>query len=254
MTTALATDAQITAAQGGDNDAMWEIVTAFEPLIRQIIKDVAGGADREAVEDLLQEARAVLVQHVRDYRAGSSSAALHTYAYPALRRAVATEHLRSTTTLTVEPDMALAVRRALHEAGDDVRAAAELAATRESRHRRVTRETFHAAVEALAPVETLDTPVDAEFDPGATLADIIPDTSADFTDRAERTRLARFLLEEIPVRQSYALRAYYGIGMMTASDEEVALAIGATRPRVRGLRHAGIASARAVAVRHSITA
>jgi RNA polymerase primary sigma factor len=55
---------QITAAQAGDSTAMWEIVEAFDGMFRGMIRSVAPTASREDAEDLLQEARAVLIQHV----------------------------------------------------------------------------------------------------------------------------------------------------------------------------------------------
>lgn len=68
------TDEQIREAQAGDGDAMWAIVSAFDPMLSSVIKSVAPGANAEDREDLLQEARAVLIQHIRDYDSSTSSA------------------------------------------------------------------------------------------------------------------------------------------------------------------------------------
>lgn len=261
MTTAAAvTDEQIHAAQAGDQEAMWQIVSAYDPMLKSVVRSVAPAAGQDAAEDLLQEARVVLIQHIKDYATSSSSAQLHSYAYRAVRRAVAEEWLRSTTSLSVEPSAALAVKRALWTTEGDVEGAWMIVSTDPDPKRRMSREGFVSVCEALAEALCLDSPmggnhVDGPSSSGAaqTLAETIPDTLSDFTDSTERRELARWLLTQIPQRQAFALRAYYGIGMTAQTDAEVAddLQVRLTK-NVRLLRHRGIASAQQVARGHHV--
>ncbi|MET9480986.1 sigma-70 family RNA polymerase sigma factor [Streptomyces sp. NPDC006638] len=256
MSRAKVTDEQISAAQGGDSDAMWAIVSAYEHLMMSVVRSVAPAANAEDVEDLLQEARAVLIQRVRDYRSSASSAELHTFAYPAIRLAVTEAWVRSSTGLTVDPTTVLRVKRALWESDGDRNAAWTMVSTCENPRHRMDRLTFMGAVESLAGVLGLDSP--GRGDGGGTgewtLKDEIADTSADFVDVSERRSLARYLLSEIAPRQSLALRAYYGIGMTQATDAEIGDDMGIKVTAVRKLRSNGILSARAVAASQALAA
>ncbi|MFF1417579.1 sigma-70 family RNA polymerase sigma factor [Streptomyces sp. NPDC058280] len=251
------TDELITAAQAGDGDAMWSIVSAYDGVIKHLIRSVAPTAGKEDAEDLLQEARAVLIQHVRDYDTTSSSAQLSTYAHQALRRSIAKAWVESTTSLTVDSSAALAVKRALWQTEGDIEGAWMIVGSHEDPRRRMSRESFIATVEALADVTSLDVP--ANIDRNArnradTLADTIPDPASDFTDPAERRDLARYLLREIPQRQSLALRGFYGIGMTQTPDNEVAADMGIKTSALRKLRSNGLTSARKVAHSHDLAA
>ncbi|MGI5404180.1 sigma-70 family RNA polymerase sigma factor [Streptomyces sp. CA-135486] len=254
MTRTQVTDETIQAAQAGDSDAMWQIVSAYEGVIRHAVRTVAPGACQDDAEDLLQEARAVLIQHVRDYNTSSSSASLSTFAHHAVRRAIAEAWVKSTTGLTVEPSSALRVKRALWDTEGDIEGAWMIVSSDVEPRRRMSRELFLATVEALADVESLEAPLRHDDDVTATLADTIPDASSDFTDPTERRDLARYLLREIPQRQSYALRAFYGIAMTQATDQEVAADLEIKLAALRKLRSNGIKSARAVAASHSLAA
>lgn len=262
MTTAAAavSDTTITAAQNGDQDAMWAILTAYEPMMKNVVRTVAPAANQEDAEDLIQEARMVLIQRVRDYSTEASSAQLHTYAYPAVRRAVAEEWLRSTTTLSIDPSAALTVKRALWSAEGDVETAWLIVSASEDSRRRMSREAFVSVCEALLEADSLEKPVASHGGGGGvgavavTLGDTLPDASSDFTDATERRDLARWLLTQIPPRQAFALRAFYGLGMQVMTDEEAAddLAIRQAK-NVRVLRTRGIANAQSVAAGNHIT-
>ncbi|GAA3018754.1 sigma-70 family RNA polymerase sigma factor [Streptomyces fulvorobeus] len=258
MTTpASVTAEQIQAAQDGDADAMWQIVSAYEPILKSVIRSVAPAANQEDAEDLLQEARVVLIQHIREYRTEASSAQLHSFAFRAVRRAVAEEWLRSTTSLSVDPSAALTVKRVLwEEEGDVDRAFTTVSADADPR-RRMSREAFVSVCEALASPIRLDTPQEnvrgaVPEDGNMTMADRIPDTLSSFTDSTERRDLARYLLNEIPQRRAYALKAYYGINMQALTDAEVSTDMQVTAKAVRDLRSKGLESAREVAVRDSL--
>ncbi|MFF4478731.1 sigma-70 family RNA polymerase sigma factor [Streptomyces sp. NPDC001520] len=250
--TATVTDELILAAQAGDSDAMWQIVSAHDSLIHGIVRAVAPGAKREAAEDLIQEGRAVLVQRIREYDSTSSAAKLHSYAYPTIRRAVAEAWVRMATGLTIDAGTALRVKRALVDY-DGNREAAYLAM-----HARfgTSREVFMATVDALGGVEWLDAPVgrDDGDSQALTLADTIADPTADVTDPTERRELARWLLNQIATRQSYALRSFYGIEMERTPDADVAAHLRTTPAAVRRLRTNGVRSAQSVAQRHSLAA
>ncbi|MEV4972008.1 helix-turn-helix domain-containing protein [Streptomyces scopuliridis] len=254
------TDETIHAAQAGDSDAMWSIVSAYEPTIRSLISSVAPSASRESGEDLLQEGRAALIQHVRDYDTVSSAAQLSTYAHQGVRRAIAAAWVESTTTLSVDASTALTVRRALWQTEGDIEGAWMIVGSNENPRRRMSREAFIATVEALGDVESLDMPADGRKNgsgrDGAaiTLGDTIPDAASDFTDPTERRELARFLMQEIPQRQSLALRAFYGVGMSRTPDNEVAADMGLRMSALRQLRSKGVKSARKVADQHDIAA
>ncbi|MFC8583177.1 hypothetical protein ACFUGD_01165 [Streptomyces sp. NPDC057217] len=243
----------IANAQGGDSDAMWTIVSAFEGLLLSAVRSMAPKATDDDRDDLLQEARAALIQYVRAYKTGSSSAALHTFAHHGVRRAVAEEWARMSTGLTMDPTTVIRVKRALWQADGDVdRAWALLSAATDPRDR-MSRERFVAAVEALGDVMSLEAPA-AGGDQDTNLADTIPDPTADFTDSTVRRDLARFLLREIPKRQSLALRAFHGIGMTRMTDADTALDMQVTPVSVRTFRTKGIASCRSVAAAHGIAA
>ncbi|MFJ3084429.1 RNA polymerase sigma factor [Streptomyces halstedii] len=250
------TDEQIHAAQAGDEDAMWQIVSAYEPMVRGIVRSVAPAATADEAEDMLQEARIVLIQHVREYSTDASSAQLHSYAYRALRRAVADEWLRSTTTLSVGSSgwAAYTVKRALYQADGDANTAWSIVSGDADPRRRMSREAFVGVCEALMEVLPLDAPIGRSAEGGAqSLADTIPDSAADVTDVTERRRLARHLLGEIPQRQAFALRAFYGIGMEVMTDAQAADDLGVKPAVVRPLRTRGAAAVRRVAHRDGLS-
>jgi RNA polymerase primary sigma factor len=244
------TDQQIIAAQGGDELAMWDIISAYEPMLRSVIRSAAPAAQGDDVEDLLQEARIVLLQHVRDYTTGADAASLSSFAYRAVRRAVAEEWVRMSNAFSVDPTKVIRVRHALWEAGGNVEDAWTSVSTDPDTKRRMSREAFVSACEALAQPDSLEAPL-TDDNHGATLGDTIPDASSDFTDAAERRDLAHYLLRTIPQRQSYALRAFHGIGMTKRPDEDVSDDLHISRRKqceaLRGLRQQGVKSARNVA-------
>lgn len=244
------TDEQISAAQAGDNDAMWTIVAAFEPQLLSIVRSAAPSASAEDVEDLLQEARIVLIQHIRDYNTSSSSAALNTFVYRAARRAVTEAHISMTTSLTVDASTVVEVRRALAEADGDVTRAWKIVEASTQGKRLISRERFTATVEALASAVSFDAPVsDGDDAPGMTIGDTLADRTPDSVD-VDRRDYARWLMTQIPPRQAYALRAYFGVQMTPSPDGQVADEMGLRPAAVRRLRSAGSESARRVATIH----
>lgn len=251
MTATLVTDELIRAAQGGDTGAMWEIVEAHESVLTGIVRSVAPTAEREAAEDLMQEARVALIQHIRSYETGSSAAQLHTYAYRACRRAVAEEWVRMTVGLTIDATAVIRVRQALAAVEGDIEGAWMIVATADG-HRRMTRESFTAVLDAIRGPESLDAAVGDED--GVTLADTIPDPEADFASVADRRNLAHWLLTQIRPTHAYALRAFYGIGMERIPDEEVCAEMGIQRRAVSTLRSRGVNRARQVAASFDVAA
>ncbi|WP_326812139.1 sigma factor [Streptomyces scopuliridis] len=255
------TDEMIHAAQAGDSDAMWSIVSAYEPTIKGLIASIAPSASRESAEDLLQEGRAALIQHVRDYNTGSSAAQLSTYAHQGVRRAIASAWVESTTSLSVDSSTALTVKRALWQTEGDIEGAWMIVGSNEDPRRRMSREAFIATVEAIADTVSLDGPATTGRWSGEgvrgdseVLVDTIPDPASDFTDPTERRELARFLMREIPQRQSLALRAFYGVGMSKTPDSEMAADMEIRLSALRKLRSNGVTSARKVAGQHDIAA
>jgi RNA polymerase primary sigma factor len=260
MSRVTVTDEQIHAAQAGDGDAMWEIVQEFDGMFTGMIRSVASTATKDHAEDLLQEARAVLIQHVRDYDTEASSASLTSYVFQAARRRIQEEHIKATTHLTVDPTAVLRVRRALWHADGNADKAWESLSTCSSAAGRMERERFMAVVEALAGTMSLDMPVDdranGSGNDGAvmTLADVIADPSSEISDPAERRDLARWLMTQIAQRQAFALRAFFGIGMSQQDDAQTCADLGVKPARLRVLRHDGVNSARRVASIHGIAA
>lgn len=251
---ATVSDALITAAQAGDNDAMWSIVSLCDPLLNGIVRQVAPASKGEDAEDLLQEARAALIQRIRSYDSTSSSAALQTYVYAFVRRAVAESWVRMSTGLSVEPTLLLWVRKALAD-WDGNREAAFLAV---NAHHTVERSTFMAAVEAMGAMESWDASVggsrSSTMGENLTLSEIIADPSGDVTDPVERRELAHWLMEQINPRQSYALRSYYGVGMEKADDTAVSMHLRVTPANVRKIRTRGITAAQTVAQSNDLAA
>ncbi|MGW1268153.1 hypothetical protein [Streptomyces sp. NPDC002491] len=246
------TDEQIKAAQGGDSYAMWEIVEAFDPMLSGMIRSVAPGASREDVEDLLQEARAVLIQHIRDYNTEASSAKLSSFVFQAARRRIQEEHIKSSTALTVDPTAVLRIRRALWQADGDVEGAWMIVSTCPNERSRMERARFVAVVEALAGTERFDAPAGGGGEGDElSLSDVIADPSTGVSDAIERRDYARWLMTQIPQRQSFALRACYGVGMTAVADGEAAAELGVTRANLRQLRSAGCANARKVDDTHA---
>ncbi|MFJ4768506.1 sigma factor [Streptomyces uncialis] len=252
--TVTVTDDQITAAQAGDADAMWEIVSALDPMLRGIVRQVAPGASSEDVDDMIQEARAVVIQHVHTYTTGATSAALTSYVYRAVRRAIAELRATSESALNVPATAAIRVKHSLWAADGDRDQAWELVNTGSGATHQMKRETFLAVVCALQGAESLDTPAGSDGDDGLTLSDVLPDSVASVTERADRRDLARWLMTQIAPRQSLALRAFYGVGMTRQEDPETAHLMGITAPALRQLRTRGVQTARTVATRHGLAA
>lgn len=252
------TDEQIKAAQAGDSDAMWEIVQAADPMLKGIVRSVVPKANAEDAEDYLQEARAVLIQHVRGYDSSSSAAQLTSFVYRAVRRAIAEADVMSKTPLTIDPTAALRVRHALWEAGGNVEEAWKTFRDAASPTKRMSRELFIAMIEALAGADSLDATMHGKSGHDAhdelTLSDVIADKDAAVTEPLERRDLARWLMTQIPQRQSLALRAFYGIGMTRMTDPEVCADLEVNGAALRRLRSRGVASARYVADAHDLAA
>ncbi|KUF18827.1 sigma factor [Streptomyces silvensis] len=244
----------IRAAQGGDQDAMIAVLDACEPMLHGIIHIVAPTASPDAREDYLQEARATLIQHVRDYRTDATEASLTSYAYRAVRRAVTEAHATSECAVSVPAIYAMMVRTALWQSGRDVEKAWEILTNADDTHR-MKRTTFLAVVQALDTAGSLDASAGDEDGTALTLADTLPDPSATFvTASTERADMARWLMTQIPARQSLALRAFYGVGMSRQDDSEVCAVMELKAPALRKLRTRGVTSARNVASVHGIAA
>ncbi|MEV4939614.1 RNA polymerase sigma factor [Streptomyces zaomyceticus] len=246
------TDALITAAQGGDGDAMWAILCAYEPDMRAAVRAEAPKANEDEAEDLLQEARAILIQHLKAFDSTVSAASLSTYSYRAIRHGVAIAWTSMLSTLTVEPHAMLTVKRALWQTDGDVEGAWMIVGSDSDARRRMSWETFQSVVEALGSAVSLEAP--AGDDDGVTVAETIPDPDSDFTDPTARRELCAFLLREIPQRQAFTLRAFYGISMTRQDDHSVAADMDLKPHAVRLLRSRGLDSCRAVAARHDIAA
>lgn len=240
----------IRAAQGGDQDAMWAVVSAYDPVLLSTVREVAPSAGPSAVEDLHQEARVALMQHVRAYET-DGAAALGTFAFRAVRRAITEEWIRMSVHSSIDPTAVVRVRRALWTAKDDVEAAWTIVSTTANPRHRMSREVFVSVCEALTGALSLEAPRSDDEGGTDTLRDTIPDAAGDFTDAAERRDLARYLLGEMNSRQSYALSAHYGIGVMQMTDDEVASELGLSakgkHAALRQLRQRGINSARTTA-------
>ncbi|MEU3285627.1 hypothetical protein [Streptomyces longwoodensis] len=257
MTRLEVTDEQITAAQAGDSSAMWEIVKAFDPMFSGMIRSVAPGASREDAEDLLQEARAVLIQHVRDYTCDASSAKLTSFVFQAARRRIMEENVRATTALSVDPTTVLRVKRALWNAKGNVEEAWLTLSTCSNAKNRMERERFMSVVEALAGTQNLDAPLSGTKESDVnnlTLADVIADPTSEVSAPAERANLAHWLMTQIPQRQSLALRAFYGVGMTKQDEHETCNDLSVKPAALRKLRSNGVTSARRVADAHDLAA
>jgi RNA polymerase primary sigma factor len=194
----------------------------------------------------------VLIQHVRDYKSEADGPKLMTYVYRAARRAVSEAHIANTCAVSVPATATIVVRHLLWRHAGNVEAVwAELEAeTRPTQ--KISREMFVAILEALAESSSLDAPAGGEDGDGSslTLADVIADPTSEPTDAIERRDYARWLLTQIPQRQSFALRAFYGISMLAMPDAETAGQMGVKPANLRQLRSAGCASARKVADAH----
>ncbi|MEV6684410.1 sigma-70 family RNA polymerase sigma factor [Streptomyces sp. NPDC051130] len=257
MTTALVTDDLIRAAQGGDSDAMWKIVDAHDGILVGIVRSVAPTASAETAEDLLQDARVALIEHIRDYDTEASGAKLSTFAYRGCRRAVAEQWIRSTAGLSVDPTAVLRVKQALHQSEGNVDEAWETLSTAD-RHRKMSRETFLAVVDTFAVPVSFDEPTSLTHERNSvnfyTWAEVIPDPVSDFASATDRRDLARWLLTQIKPSHAYALRAFYGIGMERIPDEELCMELGIQRRAVSTLRSRGVERARAVAAAFDVAA
>ncbi|MDH6625781.1 RNA polymerase sigma factor (sigma-70 family) [Streptomyces sp. LBL] len=249
---------QIRDAQAGDTDAMWAIVQGCDAMLRGIVRSVAPGASVEDAEDYLQEARVVLIQHVRDYKSEASSAQLTSYVYRAARRAVAEAHISNSCAVAVPATATIVVRHLLWRHGGDVdKVWAELQEEKSATHR-ISREMFVAILEALAAVTSFDAPAantaTGEGRESLTLTDVIEDPSSEVTDSVERRDLALWLMTQIPQRQSFALRAFYGVDMTKQDDQQTCADMAVNGVALRRLRSRGVASARTVADAHGLTA
>lgn len=242
------TDEQISAAQAGDGDAMWKIVQALDPMLKQIIRTAVPRANADDMEDLLQEGRAVVIQHVHDYDSVANAASLTSFVYREVRRTVQEAHVGMTTPVAIDAATVLEVRRALWSAAGNVDDAWTTLSA-EPAKRRMSRERFMGALEALASTDSFDAPVNGEDADGSglTLSDVVADPTSSMTDDVVRRDYARWLMTQIPARQSYALRAFYGVHMTAVPDAEAAAHLGVKTGTVRALRTSGCASARRAA-------
>lgn len=258
------TTEQIRAAQGGDSDAMWAVISAYEPMLRATIRKTAPTADQEDVDDLLQDARVALMECLRSYDTTiPEGVGLNAYARRAVQRVVADGWLAAQTSLSVEPGAGHRVKHALWLAGGDVERAWTTVSSATDLRRQMSREAFMGVCEALVEAHSLDMPV-SKYGKGRgthqdkTLADTIPDTSMDVTAPSEARDTARYLLSQIPPRQAYALRAFYGVGMTKLPDEQASDELGlSSRGQFAALRQTrtrGIQSARSVAAKQQIAA
>jgi RNA polymerase primary sigma factor len=254
---------QIRAAQAGDSDAMWAIVSGLDATLRGIVRSVAPGATQEDAEDYLQEARATLIQRIRDYDSETSSAALMTYVYRAARRAVAEAHIANSCPVTVPASATIVVRHLMWSHGGDLEAVWSELEAETTPTRKISREMFVAIVEALAPVDSVDAPFEGslqrrsgamERGDALSLADVLEDRGSEFSDSIERRDLARWLMTQIPQRQSLALRAFYGVGMTKQDEHETCADLGVKPAALRRIRSRGVVSARNVADAHGIAA
>jgi RNA polymerase sigma factor (sigma-70 family) len=234
------TTALVAAAQAGDADAMWQLVSAHDPIIRRIIQQVAPGLTADRAEDLLQEGRAELIHRIRQYDPSASAAQLQTYAYPHIRRVIAGANTASGMAVTADPTVIMRVRRALADYDGNPELA--LLALQARHGGRFTRETMVAAMEACRDSASWDAPI-GSGDEGLTIADVTAGPGF-VTDPAERRSLARYLLTVMTPRQSYAMAAHHGVGMQPATDSEVADHLRMKRVGVRQLRSAGAERAR----------
>ncbi|WP_051809724.1 sigma factor [Streptomyces sp. NRRL S-378] len=252
--TVTVTDEMIHAAQAGDQDAMWQIVSAYEPVLVGIVRAVAPGAKPEDAENLLQEARVALIQHVHAYVTGSSAAQLSSFAYRSIRRSVAEEWVRHSVGLTAPASTVLRVRQLLWTTEGDIEAAWMIITSAANPTRRMSRESFMGIIDALANVECLDAPTGAGDGDDMTLGETIPDTSHELTDVAERRNLAHWLMTQIAPRQSFALRAFHGVGMEPMADAQIAGHLGIKPGSVQPYRAEAALRARMVADAHGIAA
>jgi RNA polymerase primary sigma factor len=255
MTTATVTASQVRAAQGGDEEALWTVVSEYDAVLMSIVKSVARQATPADVADLHQEARMALIMCLRSYDT-DSDASLHTYAYASVRRAVAEEWIRMSTSHTIDPTAVLRVRRALATTEGDIEGAWMLLAMNVDPRKVMSRETFMSVLEAMGEALSLDSPAGRGGSDGAgasqaTLADTIPDP-IDAESDADRRDAARWLLTQIPSRQAYALRVFYGIGTQQLSDEAAREEMGVKMATLRNLRYEGKVSARRVADVHDL--
>lgn len=251
------TTEQIRAAQGGDSDAMWAVISAYEPMLRATIRKTASAADQEDVDDLLQDARVALMECLRSYDTTiPEGVGLNAYARRAVQRVVADGWLAAQTSLSVEPGAGHRVKHALWLAGGDVERAWTTVSSATDPRRQMSREAFMGVCEALMETHSLEAPQDGPD--GAPLGETIPDTSMDVTASSESRDTARYLLSQIPPRQAYALRAFYGVGMTKLPDEQASDELGlSSRGQFAALRQTrtrGIQSARSVAAKQQIAA
>ncbi|OKI19267.1 helix-turn-helix domain-containing protein [Streptomyces sp. CB03911] len=241
----------IAAAQGRDSDAVWQVVSAFEPMIVGII-DVAtkGTASREEREDLMQEGRAALIQRIFSFDM-ESPASLVTHAYKPILEAVRTAIVSMRPGLSTAPSVELRVRRALAASAGDVETAWQLVNEGRTAQYRMARDTFDSVLHAMLPADRLDAPLDLGSESGAaTLADTLvsADGMADDYARREyaRAEVAVALAGILP-RRALVLRGSYGVGMRKMEDGELGAHLGnVSEGRIRGIRREGLAQARSV--------
>ncbi|WP_328967914.1 sigma-70 family RNA polymerase sigma factor [Streptomyces sp. NBC_00239] len=248
MTTPAVTADMIRRAQAGDGDAMWEVVSAHESVLASIVRKAAPSASPAELDDLMQEARVELIARLRSYDT-SSDAALSTYTFHAIRRAVTEEWIRMTCSHTVEPSAVLRVRQALAETEGNVEGAWIRISLVGKAKRGMSRETFLSVMGALAGTMSLEAPQHGSDD--TTLADTIPDP-VDADDVEGRRELANWLLDSIAPRQALTLRSTYGIRTEALADEEIAELLGTTKRAVAQLRHTAGQRMRQVAASHGL--
>lgn len=252
-------DVLIDSAKAGDPEAMWEIIHQHEPMLRSIVDIVASGnASRDDREDLLQEARCVLIERVMSFDT-DGAAELRTVAYRRVYGKVAEAWASMRPGLTVEPQAEVRVRRALAQADGDRDTAFALTNEGKALKQIMLRSTFDAVAEALYGAVSLDAPSRAAGDDdgeGSSIGEQIPDTANERQAVSHEAReQARWILDNIAERQALALRGFYGIGMPQTEDAQMAAMLGhVTLARVRTLRADGIRSARTLCSAHGLAA
>ncbi|KPC89923.1 hypothetical protein ADL27_38580 [Streptomyces sp. NRRL F-6602] len=239
------TPATVRSAQGGDSDATWDVVQALDPVIRAAIRtaDRSGTASASDREDALQDARAAVLTALRSYDS-EVGASLITYMTPIIVEAVANELTRGRCSVTRDPKVVRTVRHALAVADGDVEQAWAALEGRKT----VSRARFLAVLESEREPLTWDAPAGGDGE-SITLQEAVPAPEPD-TDM-ERRDYARWLLTQIAPRQSFALRAFYGVQMTQRHDTEASFEMGVTPARLRRLRFDGCESARRVAAQYS---
>ncbi|MEU7039804.1 sigma factor [Streptomyces varsoviensis] len=252
MPTAVVSPEIVADAVAGESRAVLAVLDAYEPMMKAEIRKAAPTASPDDVDDLLQEARVALLERLRDYDTTHVSAAnLYTYAHHSVRRAIRKQWVRIATDAAIDVDAVLRVRGALFRTDGDFAKAYQKVNEGRSDGRRMSYGTFMEVLSALAEKNSFDAQcAGTEY----TLAETIPDTRVDAMGTVDRRALLTWLMNEIPPRQSLAVRAFYGFGMQQEERSATAVAMGVKVAALDVLRSRGISNARKVATAHGISA